>query len=279
MLLDLRQVKTLTKSFLDRDEDRFFAVFLRLAQREADTGNEKSAEKLKDIVQRARLEMRSLTRSPDASPKRNGAGLHILDVSYPKYRLSDISLNEDIRLQLLSLIEEQRDFNGLRRRGQKITTKCLLQGNPTKSDEHLIPMVLAGELGLPMYRVHLERLLERKHEDQLLGLEQVFKVIAAIRGIYLFDDLDLVTTTTESDGQTREPSRQWLETLVEMIAKDYWGSLLLFVTSSPALIQHDLSQLMDAVFLIEQAELSLRAAKSCSWRLAPNSTESDPLIG
>lgn len=94
------QVKALIKSHAEGDDDRFYAVALQLATREARSGHPAYAQELKNFADSARVRPTSRRPGPVpvATPRGELAGL--LSVVYPEDRLADLVLDPSVREQL-----------------------------------------------------------------------------------------------------------------------------------------------------------------------------------
>jgi hypothetical protein len=80
------QLKALVDSFIEGDEQRFFAVAMQVAAHEAKLGHGKLAEDIRAAIDRAKGRRGAASTIPISRPR--GELANILTVSYPQVRLS-----------------------------------------------------------------------------------------------------------------------------------------------------------------------------------------------
>ena len=79
----------------------------------------------------------------------------------------------------------------MRSHGLSPRKKLLLIG-PPGTGKTLTALVLAGELGLPLFIVRLESLMTKYMGETAGKLRLIFDAIQQIRGVYLFDEFDSI---------------------------------------------------------------------------------------
>ncbi|HEU4726510.1 MAG TPA: hypothetical protein VFT22_01415 [Kofleriaceae bacterium] len=127
-------IKALIKSHAEGDDVRFYAVALQVAAQAARSGHSKFAQELREIVEEVRRRggkaLATHTKSvvPLVQPRGELAGL--LAVHYPKARLSDMALTDEIHQRVDRVLREQRDRERLREHGFAPIRKLLLIGHP-----------------------------------------------------------------------------------------------------------------------------------------------------
>ena len=82
----------------------------------------------------------------------------LLTVTYPKSRLGDMVLDDELASQLERIIREQRQATLLLSNGLQPRRKLLLMG-PPGTGKTMTASVLAGVLGLPLFQVRLDGLI------------------------------------------------------------------------------------------------------------------------
>ena len=106
------QIKALITSHADGDDTRFYAVAMQVAAQAARSGHGKFAQELRKLVDCAKERSRgsvsasALKSVPLAQPRGEPAGL--LTVRYPKTRIADMALEEDLHQRLDRVLVEQR---------------------------------------------------------------------------------------------------------------------------------------------------------------------------
>lgn len=157
------QLKALLKSHHEGDDQRFYSVAMQLAAHEAKLGHGKLAEELRALVDQAKAR-RGLSAPegdkavPISRPRGELAGL--LTVTYPKSRLGDMVLDDELASQLARIIREQRQATLLLSNGLQPRRKLLLMG-PPGTGKTMTASVLAVELGLPLFQVRLDGLITK----------------------------------------------------------------------------------------------------------------------
>ncbi len=108
-------LKALLRSHLDGDDQRFVSVGMQLAAHEAKLGHGKLAEELRALIDEAKRN-RGVGRPVPISRLR-GELANLLTVSYPKARLGDMVLDNELEQQIQRVIREQRHAAKILRHG------------------------------------------------------------------------------------------------------------------------------------------------------------------
>ncbi|MBU4583431.1 MAG: ATPase, partial [Proteobacteria bacterium] len=95
------QLKTILKSYMERDDARFYSVAMQIAAHEARAGHGQLAKELRELIDAIKTKETGyhLKKTiPITQPQ--GELSNLLTVSYPKEKLSDMVLGPDIRGRL-----------------------------------------------------------------------------------------------------------------------------------------------------------------------------------
>lgn len=254
------QIKALLKSHLDGDDQRFFAVAIQVAAHEARLGHAKVADDIRSLVDKAKSQ-RGAGRLVQISQPR-GELANLLAVSYPKARLSDMVLSDDLSNEIRRVIREQRHAEKILAHGLSPRRKLLLLG-PPGTGKTLTASVLAGELGLPLFQVRLDGLLTKFMGETAVKLRQVFEATGQTRGVYFFDEFDAIGSQRSASNDVGE-IRRVLNSFLLMIEQDQSHSLILAATNHPDILDTALFRRFDDVLSYalpdsEQIERLLRA--------------------
>ena len=131
------QLKALVKSYIDGDEERFFAQALQVAAHESRRAHGKLAQEIRALIDRARAAASHAESAkkpvPIVLPRGKLTGL--FSASYPKLRLSDMVLDKPTQARLARIVREQRARRKLRGFGLEPRRKLLpldlqAQGRP-----------------------------------------------------------------------------------------------------------------------------------------------------
>ena len=237
------QIKALLKSHLDGDNDRFYSVAMQIAAHEARSGHGELALGLRNLVD-ASKSRGGVVSSMRVSLPRDGLG-SILEVTYPKSRVSDMVLNPELSEQLHRVIREQRHAAEIFQYGLTPRCKLLLIG-PPGTGKTMTASVLAGELGLPLYLVRLDGLITRYMGETAAKLRQIFDAVIQVRGVYLFDEFDAIGSQRGIDNDVGE-IRRIVNSFLLMIEQDDSRSLIVAATNYPRILDPALFRRFDDV--------------------------------
>ena len=255
------QLKSLIKSHIEGDEERFYSIAMQLAAHEAKIGHGKLAEELRDLVDQAKAR-RSMSPKetgktvPIGRPRGELAGL--LSASWPKHRLGEMVLDEHLEYQLKRVIREQRQASRLLSHGLSPRRKLLLKG-PPGTGKTLTASVLAGELGLPLFQVRLDGLITKYMGETAAKLRQVFDATDRMRGVYFFDEFDAIGSRRGMDNDVGEV-RRILNSFLQMIEQDESHSLIVAATNHPEILDHALLRRFDDILHYELPDATRIAA-------------------
>jgi len=267
------QLKALLRSHLEGDDQRFFSVAMQLAAHEAKAGHGKLAIEMRALIDEAKRRQGANQPTPISRPRGELAGL--LSVSYPKARISDMVLNDDLEQQIQRIIREQRHAVRILSHGLSPRRKLLLVG-PPGTGKTLTASVLAGELGIPLFQVRLDGLITKFMGETAAKLRQIFEATGQTRGIYFFDEFDAIGSQRGLTNDVGE-IRRVLNSFLQMIEQDQSHSLIVAATNhaeilDPALfrrfddiLRYELPDLAQIAILIRTRLLRI-AVKGVSWK-------------
>jgi SpoVK/Ycf46/Vps4 family AAA+-type ATPase len=230
------QLRALLKTLEEGDQEQWYAVALQMAAHEARLGHAKLARELRDLIESIRSK-HALPRVgeppiPLAQPRGELAGL--LSVVYPKNRLSDLILHEELAVNLRKVVHEQRQHAKLASHGLRPRSKLLLIG-PPGSGKTFTAKALAGDLHLPLFTIKLDGLITKFMGETASKLRLVFDAIDRNRGVYLFDEFDAIAgrrAVTNDVGEIRRVLNSFLLFLDDMQST----SLVIAATNHPELL-------------------------------------------
>jgi len=267
------QLKALLKSHMEGDDQRFFSVAMQLAAHEAKLGHGKLAEELRTLIDEAKSREGTGQLTPISRPR--GELANLLTVSYPKFRLGDMVLDDALEQQLQRIIREQRYAERILRHGLSPRRKLLLVG-PPGTGKTLTASVLGGELGIPLFQVRLDGLITKYMGETAAKLRQIFEATGQTRGVYFFDEFDAIGSQRSLTNDVGE-IRRVLNSFLQMIEQDRSHSLIVAATNHAGILDHALFRRFDDVLHYElpgetQIAALLRArlvrfvAKGVSWK-------------
>jgi len=239
------QLKALLQSHIDGDDAQFFSIAMQMAAHEAKLGHGKLAKELRELIDKAKtLGQKNIVQPiPLAKPRGELTGL--LSVAYPKLRLTDIILPSSVTDRLKRLIHEHTKVRKIRSHGLAPRKKLLLTG-PPGTGKTLTASVLAGELGLPLFIVHLDSLITKYMGETAAKLRLIFDTIRQTRGVYLFDEFDSIGSQRGMGNDVGE-IRRVLNSFLQMIEQDDSDSLLIAATNHGEMLDHALFRRFDDI--------------------------------
>jgi SpoVK/Ycf46/Vps4 family AAA+-type ATPase len=224
------QIQALLASFAERDEDRFRTVALDIAAAAAKAGDRDLARTVKALVDRSRRTMLPST-GPRAVPitRPEGELSTLLTVSYPKVRLADMVLTEEIKSRLERVLTENRAADRLRSHGLEPRRRLLLAG-PPGCGKTMTAKALAGETGLPLLVVQFHSLITKYMGETGAKLHAIFESMQRTRGVYLFDEFDVVGTSRGAGDDVGE-ARRVVNSFLQLLEHDESESIVIAATN------------------------------------------------
>lgn len=237
------QLKALLKSHIEGDDQQFFSVAMQVAAHEAKLGHGKLAEELRAMIDEAKR--RRGTGQPVPISRPRGELANLLSVSYPKLRLNEMILDENLAQQIQRVIREQRHATRILEQGLSPRRKLLLVG-PPGTGKTMTASVLAGELGIPLFQIRLDGLITKYMGETAAKLRQVFEATDHTRGVYFFDEFDAIGSQRGLANDVGE-IRRVLNSFLQMIEQDRSHSLIVAATNHPEILDRALFRRFDDV--------------------------------
>jgi len=264
------QIKALIKSHAEGDNARFYAIAMQVAAQAARSGHGKFAQELRELVDSAKSRATSagpLKPIPLTQPRGELAGL--LTVGYPRTRLADMALSQDVRRRIERVLVEQRQRDRITEHGFAPIRKLLLVG-PPGTGKTMTAAAVAGELGLPLFSIQLHALITKYMGETAAKLRVIFDAISETRGVYLFDEFDALGGERASRNDVGE-IRRVLNSFLQFLEQDESDSLVIAATNHPDLLDRALFRRFDSVveYSLPGAEIVEQVVRG---RLAPLNT-------
>ncbi len=234
------QIKSLIRSHLKEDDERFYTLALQVAAHEAQQGHIGLAHDIREIVDKSRK-----TRGSNMLLKfpQDLAGM-VLSES-PDVPLSALVIPDAFRDRVQRIIHEHRQQEKLKRHGLSNRRKILLSG-PPGTGKTLTARVLAHELRLQLHTIQVDKLVTKFMGETSAKLRQIFDLIREQRGVYLFDEFDAIGGERSLENDVGE-MRRVLNALLQFIEQDVSESLIIGATNNPALLDRALFRRFDDV--------------------------------
>jgi SpoVK/Ycf46/Vps4 family AAA+-type ATPase len=247
------QVKALLLSHAEGDEAQFYSIAMQIAAGEARSGHGKAAEELRALIDKAKAGTSLTPKSPIPLARPRGELADILSVSYPKTKLADMVLSHVIAAKLSRVIREHRSVRPIRSHGLSPRRKLLLVGKPG-TGKTLTASALAGELGLPLFIVHLDGLITKFMGETAAKLRLIFDSIGQTRGVYLFDEFDSIGSERGLANDVGE-IRRVVSSFLQMVEQDQSDSLIVAATNNIGLLDRALFRRFDDIIRFDLPDL------------------------
>lgn len=247
--MSTKQIVALLHSHIDRDDEQFLSLALQFAADEARAGRSEEAQRLKQLVQKARDQNRqgaAPVRSPIPMARPKGELQDLVESAYPKTTLDSMVLAAELRERLDLLVREQRERSVLRAHGQTPATHLLLVG-PPGTGKTMTASALAGELKLPLFTVRLDSLFSRFFGETAGKLRILFDQVAQVRGVYLLDEFDAIGSSRAETNDVGEIRRVLNSVLAFMEEPNSTDSLVVAATNHAEVLDTALARRFDDV--------------------------------
>lgn len=269
-------IKALLTSHAEGDNAQFYSIAMQIAAGEARSGKGKVAEELRTLIDKARSRegVPAPSRDPIPLARPRGELADLLSVSYPKTKLSDMVLSKGIAQRLNRVLREQRALMPIRSYGLAPRRKLLLAGKPG-TGKTLTASALAGELGLPLFVVHLDGLITKFMGETAAKLRLIFDAMAQTRAVYLFDEFDSIGAERGLANDVGE-IRRVVSSFLQMVERDQSDSLVIAATNNVKLLDQALFRRFDDIIkfdlpdqqrikMVLQSRLSIFKAAGIRW--------------
>ena len=230
------QVKSLIKAFCDNDKEKFKTVSLQIAAYEAMHGHEAVARDIKKLLD-------SVGRY-NSILKINNQN-QMLQSLLPTNRLNDLVVSAEVKDKLERIINEYRNRNKLAKFGLCNRRRVLLEGNPG-TGKTFTASVIAGELGLPLYIIQMDKIITKFMGETSVKLRQIFDEIMNSQGVYLFDEFDALGADRNFDNEVGE-ARRILNSFLQFVEQDFSDSIVIAATNNQKLLDQALFRRFDDV--------------------------------
>jgi len=232
------QIKSLIRSHFSEQPEQFSTIALQVAAHEAQQGHQSLAHEIRDLVDKAKAQpSRLIPFTPDLE--------YLVLTSEPKERLGALVQSIEMRGRIDRILREYRQKVKLEKHGLSHRRKILLAG-PPGTGKTLTAAVLAGELGLPLYTILMDKIVTKFMGETSAKLRQIFDAIQEHRGVYLFDEFDAIGGERSRENDVGE-MRRVLNSFLQFIERDNSDSLIVGATNNPRILDQALFRRFDDV--------------------------------
>lgn len=231
------QIKSLTKAYVERNDEKFKVVVLQIAAHEAKLGHENLARELKQQIDKITPTLASVVRLTPQNP--------MLLTTFPNNSLSELIVSENISEKIKQILREYRNKSKLKSFGFANRRKILLEGKPG-TGKTLTASIIASELSLPLYTIQMDKLVTKFMGETSAKLRQIFDTIQSTLGIYLFDEFDAIGADRSLDNEVGE-MRRILSSFLQFLEQDSSESIIIAATNNSKLLDQALFRRFDDI--------------------------------
>lgn len=231
------QIKSLTKAYVERNDEKFKVVVLQIAAHEAKLGHENLARELKQQIDKITPTLASVVRLTPQNP--------MLITTFPNNSLSELIVSENISEKIKQILREYRNKSKLKSFGFANRRKILLEGKPG-TGKTLTASIIASELSLPLYTIQMDKLVTKFMGETSAKLRQIFDTIQSTLGIYLFDEFDAIGADRSLDNEVGE-MRRILSSFLQFLEQDFSESIIIAATNNSKLLDQALFRRFDDI--------------------------------
>jgi SpoVK/Ycf46/Vps4 family AAA+-type ATPase len=130
----------------------------------------------------------------------------------------------------------------------------MLVGKPG-TGKTLTASALAGELGVPLFVVHLDGLITKFMGETAAKLRLIFDAIKQTRAVYLFDEFDSIGSERGLGNDVGE-IRRVVSSFLQMVEQDQSDSLIIAATNHIGLLDRALFRRFDDLITFELPDVS-----------------------
>lgn len=238
------QIKSLIRSHLSSDPERFFTIALQVAAHEAVQGHGALAHDIREMVDKARREKGALILQFPQDMR----GLVLSEE--PDIPKTALVIPKSMGNRVERIIHEYRQQQKLKTHGLTHRRKIMFIG-PPGTGKTMTARVLAHELRLPLHTIQVDRLVTKFMGETSAKLRQIFDLIQKETGVYLFDEFDTIGGERSLENDVGE-MRRVLNSFLQFIEQDISDSIIVAATNSPKLLDRALFRRFDDVLYYEQ---------------------------
>jgi SpoVK/Ycf46/Vps4 family AAA+-type ATPase len=159
--------------------------------------------------------------------------------------LSDLVLDEDIRLRIDEVIHQYRQRDLLSSHNLLPKRKLLLVG-PPGCGKTMTASAVAKECDLPLLSVQLHSLITKFMGETAAKLHVLFDAMNETKGVYLFDEFDAIGATRTAGNDVGE-MRRILNSFLLFLERDDSESIIIAATNFTGLLDEALFRRFDDV--------------------------------
>lgn len=238
-------------------DDEFRSVVEEIIREEEQKNNRVLARSLRRTLESTRTQA-DTTRSLAPLLPFPDAATEFIERKEPTHSLRDISLTSENQRVIHSLIREFRRADEIRSRGLPVRSKLLFCG-PPGCGKTLCAEVFAGEVGLPLLLVKLDRLVSSYLGETASNIRKLFELGRKQPCVLFLDEFDAIARSREDVSEHSE-LRRVVNSLLLFIDQMEPKGFLIAATNLDAAIDSAVWRRFDDVLWFTKPDRSLTAS-------------------
>jgi SpoVK/Ycf46/Vps4 family AAA+-type ATPase len=234
------QIVSLIQSHFASEDERFATLSLQIAAHEARLGHTSTAQQIRELIDKEKsnkAKLKVVKFQPELGD--------LLYQTNPKNRLNQLILTEDLKLRIERILKEFRQRTKLQKHGLSHRRKIMLVG-PPGTGKTMTASVIAGELGLPLFVVQMDKIITKYLGETGAKLRQLFDFIDSQKGVFFFDEFDAIGADRSNENEVGE-MRRALNSLLQFIEVSNSESLIIAATNNITLLDKALFRRFDDI--------------------------------
>lgn len=192
-------------------------------------------------------------RTASFTSARDGVG-ELLEVVHPRRQVDELILASDSARTLISVADEFRRGDEIRRHGLPVRSKLLFCG-PPGCGKTLCAEVLAAELRLPLVVARLDAIIASHLGETASNLRKIFDATKTRPAVLFLDEFDALART-RSDATEHNEIRRVVNSLLMMIDRYEGRGLLVAATNLEGTLDRAVWRRFDEVVVFEAPTVS-----------------------
>ena len=247
LMATVEQIKSLIKSHIKNEHDQFRTIALQVAAHEAVIGHSSVANEIRDLLDKKPLQRKHPLVIPYTPDFEN-----LVSLDERKVYRNAMVLSSRIVDTLDRIIKEYRGRTKLEEFGMQYRRKVLLVG-PPGTGKTMTASMLATALGLPLYRVSLDKIITKYMGETSSKLRILFDSMRERNGVYFFDEFDAIGSSRTEENDVGE-MRRVINSFLQFIEQDPSNSVILAATNNPGMLDEAMFRRFDDVIEYEYPE-------------------------
>lgn len=231
------QILKIVKAYNEHNDELFKNVVLQIAAHEAKLCHVSFAQELKKEASKIGKET--------VVVKMSNINNSMLDYTMPSVEINELIVNDSIHNSINRILMEYKNRNILRKSGLSNRRKILLEGDPG-TGKTMTASIIASELGLPLFTVQVDKLVNKFMGETSIRLRQIFESISSTTGVYFFDEFDAIGADRSLDNEVGE-MRRILNSFLQFIELDTSDSIIIAATNNKKILDKALFRRFDDV--------------------------------